>query len=62
MKSTSVGINNGLADEVEQHPIIISELVRPITTDINAILTAAPQQRLEIHHLFLASENPAIDN
>jgi hypothetical protein len=57
MKLTSVGIKNGLADEVEQHPIVISERVRPITTDINAILTAAPLQRLEIH----ASENPAID-
>jgi hypothetical protein len=32
MKLTSVGINNGLANEVEQHPIVISELVRPITT------------------------------
>jgi hypothetical protein len=44
-----VGINNGLADEVQQHPIVVGELVRPITTDINAIVTAAPQQRLEIH-------------
>jgi hypothetical protein len=49
-----VRINNGLA---EQHPIVICELVRPITTDINALLTATPQQRLEIHDLALASEN-----
>jgi hypothetical protein len=57
-----VGINNGLPGEVEQqHSIVISELVRPIITDINAILTAAPQQRLEIHDLTLASENLAID-
>jgi hypothetical protein len=61
MKLTYVGINNGLPGEVEQHSIVISELVRPITTDINAILTAAPQQRLEIHDLTLASENLAID-
>jgi hypothetical protein len=53
---------NGLADEVHQHPIVVGELVRPITTDINAIVTAAPQQRLEIYDLTLASENPAIDN
>jgi hypothetical protein len=32
MKLTSVGINNGLAIEVEQHPIVISELARPIAT------------------------------
>jgi uncharacterized membrane protein len=51
----SLGINNGLVG------IVISELVRPITTDINAIVTAAPQQRPEIHDLTLASENPAID-
>jgi hypothetical protein len=62
MKLTSVGINNGLPDEVEHHPIVIRELLRLITTDIKAILTAAPQQqRPEIRDLILASENPAID-